>query len=373
LTPSMTSALVLGALSGIGRHLVEVLVNDSEITDITAVDYSLVQLAYLQKRFVDCFQKVKYIQANILRKEGMRYAFGNRRYDYVFNCTSTKAEQVEQYYVERLLNTAVNAAEMVVATKSGVFVHFSSSAEYVYTAGVGSKEEDEQVAFPGSLISKYTMLTAKTLREMSELPLVEIRIPTSLGAGDRGPVPSSVVMCCVLARNRIPFPDTSPPFLERSFVHFVDAARAALFLAKYYRSNDFDESNRVQVFNAAATPVTLMSEYIRVFKAVIPHYETNCDQMTEVPTPEAVQEMIANVNELFLDFWMELLEKYNIRNTPLQPYIEADGVAPRFWNTDSSKLEKLGFKFEHTFSEDVLRRWVQDELEVGILPPLEED
>src|SRR5689334_8881185 len=124
------NVLVLGALSPVGRDLIRELVR-GDIGNIRAADYSLPVLAYLNKDYSQCFDKVDYVQANLRSKEGMEKAFINARYDCVFNCTTTlKADMVEQFCKERLLDTAVHAATETLRTGSGVLLHVSTACCY---------------------------------------------------------------------------------------------------------------------------------------------------------------------------------------------------------------------------------------------------
>lgn len=63
----MVTAVVFGALSCAGRHIVRQLSRDPQVTHIRAVDCSLKQLAFLSDAFKEAFEKAEYLQANYFK------------------------------------------------------------------------------------------------------------------------------------------------------------------------------------------------------------------------------------------------------------------------------------------------------------------
>jgi nucleoside-diphosphate-sugar epimerase len=63
----MASVLVFGGLCLVGRHLVTYLVENQLCQHIRVVDRSLPQTTPLSSRCAKAFEKVEFVQANLLR------------------------------------------------------------------------------------------------------------------------------------------------------------------------------------------------------------------------------------------------------------------------------------------------------------------
>jgi len=369
----MPSALVLGAFSVVGRHIVHELVKEG-ITEVRGVDYGIKEFAFLHNEHLQSFDKITYVQANLQRKDGMRTAFSGQRWDWVFNCTSSvKAEQVEEFCRTRVLGTAVNAVEETIATQSGVLVHLSTAFEYQHIQGVPSKEEEQLLEIPGSFRSKYLIKAEAVLGSMEKLPLILLRVPFLYGSGDRDTLTNFFAVCYTMARLNIPFPEVFPLNMERSAVHAEDVARAAIFLAKMYIDNAYATvpQERIQVFNCAPS-VETVNDYITTLKESFPGYKYEGEAMEGLLTPNKLEEIQNYLNEEFLDAWLKFLAEDGIKYSPIQPYLDKEvAVTNRFWNIDGTKLERTGFKYKYKLSAKSLLPVLEAEMEAGIWPKLQ--
>lgn len=92
--------------------------------------------------------------------------------------------------------------------------------------------------------------------------------------------------------------------------------------------------------------------------------------MTWVAQKITNSEIADHVNDEALGPWAELLQKANISNSPISPWIEADQVNMMSLAMDGSRFVKeTGFSFDYPkFSIEKMKEMLQDARTLGIFP-----
>jgi len=356
--------LILGGLGFIGRHLVKYLVKNNLASKIRVVDKTMVAMARLGKDFLEFFNDVECIQANLITPEGAAKAFtdSDGEYNIVINLAAeTKYSQQESVYADGITKLSTSVGKEAVKHKVEKFVEVSTAAVY----DSSSKPSNESAPIkPWTGIAKAKFDAETALKEIKGLPLIIVRPAYVYGPGDiKGLAPR---LCIAAVYKKTGQKLEYPKWYEeskRNTVHVTDVARALWHIAVNGKAGD--------VYNLAdkndSDQLKLNGILEKLFGIQTGHLGTITSEAVKLMNTE---NLLEEINGEIIPTWVKMTAEAKLDYTPLSPYMEADMLANKSMCIDGSAVEKLGFTYEcPNVGENEIRSQLLHAVAEGWFPP----
>ena len=384
--------LIFGGLGFIGRNIIKYLIDNSlasfiRIADKKAPFMSFLspdyKLAILENPIVEC------IQIDVSDDDMVSQAFfsppgsapgasglgaknidgtsssSSPTWDYVINLAAeTTLGKKDEFYkktVDGAIKTATIAAS-IPGLKKYVFI---SSASIYKSDKTPSKEDGKINPWTAVAESMYNSeLALQQIVTSNNLPLVILRPALVYGPGDF----NSLMPRCVVAAT---YKKTGEKMellwdndMKINTVHVFDVARAIVFAARKIASGsifnlaDNNDTDVGKITNNLGSIFNISTGFMGSIKSNIANLKLDV--------------VVDAANDNHLGPWLSLLKEYNIKNTPLSPYLHKSLLSYNHLSVDGQAIETTGFKYMiHTGpTAELIKDAVTQHITQGIFPPI---
>eukprot|EP00005_Dracoamoeba_jomungandri_P002284 CAMPEP_0174261432 /NCGR_PEP_ID=MMETSP0439-20130205/11425_1 /TAXON_ID=0 /ORGANISM="Stereomyxa ramosa, Strain Chinc5" /LENGTH=363 /DNA_ID=CAMNT_0015345903 /DNA_START=9 /DNA_END=1100 /DNA_ORIENTATION=- len=342
--------LVLGATGFIGRNLITYLV-DNDLAEVTGVDKQLPNCAYLSQAEEATFEKITFMQKNLVSPTSIASIWEEGSYDYVINLAAeTKYGHNDEVYEERVHHLSVACATE--AAKQGVkrFVEVSTAQVY---EGKPAPSNEQGALKPWTKIAKFKLQVEEDLAGIDGLDYVILRPVIVYGPGDRTGLAPRII-CGAIYK----FLDKSMKLLwdaslKINTVHVRDVAKACWHMCTHGNSGD--------VFNLADKSDTDQGSVNKILEELFGITTKFAGKaMSTVAANMGMKTVVVNVNDKHVAPWSKMTKECGIEITPLSPYLDKELLGNVHLSVDGSAIEATGFTYDvPNLGADQLREWVE--------------
>eukprot|EP01029_Cantina_marsupialis_P014342 TRINITY_DN31663_c0_g1_i1.p1 TRINITY_DN31663_c0_g1~~TRINITY_DN31663_c0_g1_i1.p1 ORF type:complete len:364 (-),score=120.46 TRINITY_DN31663_c0_g1_i1:1768-2859(-) len=358
----MAEILVLGGCGMVGRNFVQYIVENKLASFIRVADKTMPMMAFMNEEHKAVFDNscVEYVQADLSRDDMVVKAFEGHKFDYVFNLAAeTRFGQEEGVYKEKILDVAEKCG--MAALEHGVkkFVEISTGQIYKPTSK-GAATESSGVD-PWTTQAEYMYKAEEALRYMDGLPLVVLRPVTVYGPGDHnGLMPRIVCGACYKKLDeKLKFMWDKGLYLNT--VHVIDVCRAM-----WHAATELEAGSVFNIADKGETTQGLISSHLGSIFGIKTGFVGN---MLSRAATLKLKSVAASANDKHLEPWGELKKEFNIRRTPLTPFIDAELLRNKSLNIDGSAIEATGFEYSFArLAEESIRIVIRSAMDQGIFP-----
>jgi nucleoside-diphosphate-sugar epimerase len=361
---SKPRVLVLGGVGFVGRNFVKYLVENNLCSKIRVVDKALPATAYFNKATEAAFNNpvVEYKQGNLANPTTVAKVFADDgKWTYVFNLAAeTRFSQTEEIYKEKVLDLSVHCAKE--AAKLGVTKYVEVSTAQVYKSEKKASGEDDKTK-PWTTLAKYKLKAEEALKAIPGLPLVIVRPAIVYGPGDVSGLAPRIICGAVYTELKEEMKFLWSGDLRLNTVHVHDVCRALWFLA--------EKGTAGQVYNLADKNDTDQKKVNDILESIFKIKTSFAGSALSQMAKLSLSSVTESVNDKHLKPWSDLCKKQGISNTPLTPYLDEELLSDNHLAVDGSKIESLGFKYEHPHcTESLLRESITYYEEQGLFPKI---
>jgi nucleoside-diphosphate-sugar epimerase len=356
--------LVLGGSGFIGRHLVKYLFDKKLASFVCVADKVPYQIAALSAAETAIYKDESFCafqQADLRNPQHVEKAFakGGGKYDYVINLAAvTKYSQAKEVYTANIVDVAKATAAEAAKNKVKRFIHVSTGQVYKT-----KKPADEETKLdPWTAIAQAHVEAEQHVRNTAGLNFVIVRPATVYGTADQlGLTPRLIIgsihkeldkkMECLYTKD-----------LRLNTVHADDVAKALVFLC--------NKGDSGQVFNLADKNDTDAGKINELLENVY-GIKTGFLGALKMAGASAMgtKFLVGFANDEHLKPFSDACKKYGIADTPLTPYLDEELIKEQAVAVDGSKIEKLGFTYDHPkVTPDHLKAVLDDFIEKGYFP-----
>jgi len=336
------NVLVLGASGFIGRNLVKFLVDGGHAAKIRAVDKVLLQTAFLSKEHQAAFDNkiVEFKQGNLCSAASIEKCFtleDGGKFNIVFNCAGeTKYGQTEEVYAEKIYDLSVKCATE--AVKRGVDRFVELSTAQVYSAGSKPSDEGDKLS-PWTNIAKYKLKAEEELQKMAGLNLIIVRPAIVYGPGDVNGISPRIICARVYKKLEETMKFLWSGSLRINTVHVNDVVSALWLLSqKAPVGSIWNLSDKGDTSQDSLNDI--LSE---IFGIKTGYQGTIISNLAKMKLKSVTE----SVNDKHLPPWSDICKAAGIQNTPLTPYLDQELLYNNGLSVDGSKVESLGFAYQH--------------------------
>jgi len=356
--------LILGGCGFIGRHLVKYLYDKKLASFICVADKVPYQIAALSPAELAVFKDESfcvYQQAD-LRQPGhveKVFAKGGGKYDYVINLAAvTKYSQAKEVYAANIVDVAkVTAAE---SAKNGVkrFIHVSTGQVY---KSKKPATEDTKVD-PWTAIAQAHVEAEALVKATPDLNYIIVRPATVYGTSDQLGLTPRLIIGSIKKELGVKMECLYSKDLRVNTVHADDVAKALVFLCT--------KGEKGQIYNLADKNDTDCGKINELLEEIFGIKTTflNAIKMSAA-SAMGTKFLVSFANDEHLKPFSDACKKYGIADTPLTPYLDEELIKEVNIAIDGSKIEKLGFTYDHpTVTVASLKAVLDDYIEKGYFP-----
>lgn len=340
--------LILGGIGFIGRNLVKHIVDNNLASFVRVADKVLPSTAFLnaehQKAFDDA--RVEYKQSNLTNEGSIKRAYTDpcdgkfaegETFDFVFNLAAeTKFGQTPEVYNEKVLDLSLKVAKAAVAHKAKKFVEVSTGQVYA-SSSKASKEDDKTK--PWTTMATYKLKAEDELKNMKDLPLLIVRPAIVYGPGDTTGISPRIITGAVYKHLGEKMKFLWSKDLKINTVHVRDCAAAMWLIA--------EKGTVGETYNLADKGDTDQGKINALLETIF-GIKTGFQGAAVNAVAKVKLKMVCEIsNDKHLKPWSDVCKEAGIVNTPLTPYLDVELLANTPLCLDGSKVEKLGFKYQH--------------------------
>lgn len=348
--------LVLGGCGFIGRNLVKYLVDNNFASKIRVVDKKIPEMVGLSKTYSGAFEKVEFVQANLVNQEAVSEVFvdkeGSGSFEIVFNLAAeTKLSLEPEAYKEGIVDLTARCAKEAAKHNVEKFVHVSTALVYEPT----SKPKDESGKLgPWTSIAKASLQAEDELKKIAGLNYVVARPAIVYGPADVGGLGPRIVIASLYKKIGKPMKLLWGAQLKLHTVHVNDVVHALWFLVKNGANG--------KVYNLADKNDTDQGKLNEIWEKIFGIKTGFKGKITsQLLTTVSMSAVAEEVNSRHIDPWAAMCKESGISYSRLTPYLDEEYLYNNDLSVDGSAIEKEGFSYEHpTVTVDGIRDVIKE-------------
>ncbi|KAL3884722.1 hypothetical protein ACJMK2_024834 [Sinanodonta woodiana] len=358
-------AFVILGTGFIGRNFVHYLVSNNLVSKIRVADKVLPHMAWMSPKHKEAFDcpVVEFKHSNLINPASVQAAFSDPEgeFGYVVNLAAeTKYGQSDPVYAEGIVRLSLNCAREAAKRKVKMYIEFSSGQ--MHSSEKKPVKEDTKCD-PWTNLAKYKLEVEQELQAMTDLQYAIVRPAIVYGVGDK----TGLSKYCGIMNNIIFF------FLGFLFmlwtkdlkmntVHVDDVCRAIWHL--------FHHAKRGEIYNLVDDGDTtqgniseLVSEIFNISYDFVGSLWSNFARVN-------MDNVVEDINEKHMAPWADACVRDNIRNTPLNPFLDQELLYNKHLYLNGSKLKETGFILEKPKIQTLyLQEVLEDYLKNHLFPP----
>ena len=356
--------LVVGGLGFIGRSFVEYVGKNDLASRIVVVDKSVMALnplsdaqkEIMQNKDLVLFKQMSVSQAS---QANNALALDDGGFDYVFNLVAeTKYSQSEEIYRDNITKPADTLTAAAKAAGVKKFIHFSTAQ--VYEAGKKPSTESDSLK-PWTKLAK-AHIDAENKVSNSGLDYTIFRPAIVYGPGDVTGITPRLICATVYQFINSEMEFLWDKDLRINTVHINDVVRAM-----WHCATKVDGKNIFNLCDENDTTQGSLNKLIEPIFKIKTGFVGN--MKSKVFTGVAMKTVAEKANEKHLKPWSDLLQKKEIANTPLTPYLDEELLYNNPLSINGTKITSSGFKYEHPkMTEQDLKDSLQHYINLGSYP-----
>jgi len=345
--------LILGGVGFIGKNLVKYIVENDLASKVRVADKVLPEMAMLSATYAPAFQKVEFVQANLVSADSVSKVFTDAEGDYniVINLAAeTKLSLQPAAYHEGIVTLSQRVANEAVRHNVERFIQVSTA--HVYKAGNKPKAEGDDLE-PWTQVATASLEAEKELHKIKGLPLIIVRPAIVYGPADIYGIAPRLVIAAVYKKTGKAMKFLWTGDLRINTVHVTDVVRGLWHLVsngevgKIYNLADKNDTDQAKINH--------LIEKIYGIKTGFKSKLTS--QLTKVALGAVTEE----VNARHIEPWAQITKENNIAYSKLTPYLDEELLSNNGLAVDGSAIEKTGFHYEvPNVTEEVLRATIEE-------------
>jgi len=358
MSDSKPKVLILGGCGFIGRHLVMYLHKSKLASKVCVADKQLFQIAGLSEAELAIYKSdfVSFRQADLQNPVHVEKTFTHEggNYDYVVNlAAATKYSQAKEVYEANIVNVAKACVAEAAKHKIKRFIQVSTGQVY---------KAEKKPSTETSTLKPWTMIAqahadAEAVVQQSALNYIIVRPAIVYGTGDVLGITPRLLVGSIYKETGKTMQSLYTKDLRTNTVHADDAAKALHFLFTNGKSGD--------IYNLADKGDTDQGKVNKCIEAIygIKTGFVNALKMTAAAAM-GTKFLCSYANDQHLKPFSDACKKYGVGETPLTPYLDEELIKDTPTGVDGSKIESLGFKYDHpdlnpASLKEVLQDYVQ--------------
>jgi nucleoside-diphosphate-sugar epimerase len=356
--------LILGGCGFIGRHLVKYLHDKKLASFVCVADKVPYPIAALSGPELAIFNDESFLvhkQADLRQPVHVEKAFAmaGGKYDYCINLAAvTKYSQAKEVYAANIVDVAkVTAAH---AAKTGVKRYIHVSTGQVYKNKKPATEESK--LDPWTAIAQAHVEAEGLVRATPDLNYVIVRPATVYGTSDQLGLTPRLIIGSIKKELNVKMECLYSKDLRVNTVHVDDVAKALHFLCT--------KGEKGQIYNLADKNDTDCGKINDLLEEIF-GIKTSFLNAIKMSAASAMgtKFLVSFANDEHLKPFSDACKKYGIADTPLTPYLDEELIKEVNIAVDGSKIEKLGFTYDHpTVTVASLKAVLEDYIEKGFFP-----
>lgn len=273
----------------------------------------------------------------------------------------TRWGQEDAVYHEGVLKLSLNCAKE--AARKGIkFIELSSGQ-------LCSSENDEiresiTNINPWTSIAKYKCKVEQELAKIPDLNYVILRPAIIYGVDDKQGLTPRLTMGAIYKHLNEEMKLLWTKDLKMNTVNVLDVCRAIWFVCN---RNDIVSGEMFHIVDNSKSTQGSITELISDIFNI--KYDYWGKTMSLVACKTNVSELIDDINDKHMSAWSEICSKFNIKNTPINPYLYQELLQEKHLNLNGDKLENFGFKYEvPLLNKESLVQMIESYVLMGLFP-----
>eukprot|EP01063_Lacrimia_lanifica_P000868 TRINITY_DN10421_c1_g4_i1.p1 TRINITY_DN10421_c1_g4~~TRINITY_DN10421_c1_g4_i1.p1 ORF type:complete len:370 (+),score=146.01 TRINITY_DN10421_c1_g4_i1:101-1210(+) len=362
------AVLVLGGTGFIGKNLVQYLFDYNLAGRVRVVDKVPPELAYMDARFKATFEKVEFIQADLVSPKSVEKAFGGERWNIVMNLAGvTEFGRFEQWY-DMMAEMKTLCAKKAAELGCDKYIEVSTCAVYKSRDDKGTKpsKETDPIAPHHVIANAHAAAEKKILEQCPDLPVCIVRLPNVYGPGDTsGILPRLTCAASYIGgeeKMRLLYSED----LRIHTLHVQDAVGGIWYVACAGAARE--------VYNLVDQNDTTQKKLNAIIEDIF-GIQTKCEGHMSTKlllnTVANLDVLLDDVNEDHMDGWTDLLGEYGMTYGHLSTMLCKEQIAGVPVSADGSKVEALGYQYSvPTMTADYVKHALQYWIDLNEFPPV---
>jgi len=350
----MSRVLVFGGSGFIGRNLVKYLVENNLTSKIKVVDKKYPEMVGMSKPFSDAFEKVEFVQVNLLNAAAIAEVFNDPtgEYNIVFNAAAETRLSLESgAYKEGVVVLSTLVASEAARHNVERFIQISTA--HVYESSSHPKNEQGKLG-PWTNLAKASLEAEQALKNIAGLKLVIVRPAIVYGPSDTSGLGPRIAVAAIYKKLGKPMKLLWGGSLKINTVHVTDVSRALWFLVSHGELG--------KVYNLADKTDTDQEKFNTILEKIFGIKTGFKSKITaQIAAKISMAAVTDEVNSRHIDPWAQLCKEHGIGYSKLTPYLDEELLYNEDLAIDGSEIEKLGFHYEYPLvTEQVVREFIDE-------------
>lgn len=355
--------LILGGTGFIGRHLVNYLVSNDLASKVRVADKSPPVTSYMSKELAELYTNpiVEFKQANLANPAHVKRAFTDDggKYNFVINLAGeTRYGQSEEAYEEMVYTPSTNCAQE--AKEHGVDKYIEVSTAHVYDASSKPAKESAKLK-PWTGMAKAKLKAEENIKKIEGLPLIIVRPAIVYGPGDLNGIMPRIVVAATYKYTKDKMKLLWSGDLRINTVHVVDVARALWHLClhgqvgKVYNLADKNDTNQKKLNEILGNIFKIETGFMGAAISTLAS-----TRLTAV---------VNTANDNHMGPWSDMCKEYDIKFTPLSPYLDKELLYNNALSIDGSAIEETKFQYTiPTLTKEHVDEEIKYFVDLGLFP-----
>jgi len=273
-------------------------------------------------------------------------------WDYVINlAATTKYSQAKEVYDANIV--AVSDACAKAAAKHGVKKYIEVSTSQVYESKNKAADESGKIK-PWTAIGQASWEAEEAVRAVSGLSYCVVRPAIVYGTSDVLGITPRLIVGSIYKETGKKMESLYSKDMRMNTVHVTDVAKAIWFLCENgkpgetYNLADHGDTDQGKINKTLEDLFSIKTSFLNGLKMAA------AGQM-------GTKFLVGFANDQHLKPFSDACKKYGIADTPLTPYLDEELIKETPTAVTGTKIEALGFKYEHPELTTALCKEVLDD------------
>jgi len=316
----------------------------------------------MSKSYTDAFEKVEFVQANLLNAEAIADVFKDKEgeYNVVFNCAAeTRLSLLPGAYRDGVVVLSTLVANEAVRHNVERFIQVSTAQ--VYDAGSKPKDENGKLG-PWTNLAKAHLEAEEALKKIAGLNLIIVRPAIVYGPSDTSGLGPRIAVAAIYKKLGKTMKLLWGGSLKINTVHVTDVVRALWWLVKngetgkIYNLADKTDTDQEKINHILGKVFGITTGYKK-------------DVTIQLAAKISMSAVTDEVNSRHIDPWAQLCKDHGITYSRLTPYLDEELLYNHDLAVDGSAIEKAGFHYEYPqVNEQVIREVIDEYVVAEWLP-----